>query len=114
MNPPLAKKDERAGFRAKGKKKSVTLRFDESVQKAVKTFAVRYDLKIPDAIALLITIGVDALTPDTLKPIAKIQFPAVWEWIERNKIFIETAKRLYTEDLKELRDKIKIKEEKAE
>jgi hypothetical protein len=101
-------------IRPKGRKVNVSMRFDESVSKAVKVFADTYRLKVPDVVALLLATGVDALTADGLKPFGKILYREFWDWIARNKPYIERVKKLHAERLKELRDKIEVKEEEAE
>lgn len=115
MNSPVTKRKEQARpaeavLKAVGKKKTVTMRMDESLHKVIRGYAGEQGIKTGDLLSLLVAYGMDALTGDTLRPFAKVTWPPLWEWLDNNKPFAETVKKLHRDRLKELQDKIEIKE----
>jgi len=94
-----------------GEMKGYTIRLDTEIYKALQEFAIKYDLSTGDMLTFSLAKGMDALTGDTLKPYAKVTFPAVWEYLARNEHYERTVVERYQDYLKSLRGKVELKKD---
>jgi len=120
LNPPTSSsKGETQALEGKLRlpkqgKVAVSVKMDGKIATDLEKFALDMGIEKGDAFSLALSLGVVALTGDTLKPFSQITLPAIWDFLATNKPFAAAVRERYRARLKRLSGKVEVKEEESD